>query len=633
MKKRSLRGSTPVKVTAFIMAIIFFAVAVVSFMGVWFCAESNVYRMSKEAFMKNTLTDVANGYARGVAEDYISLGEDYIYGKYPEGGTYGSPSRNFFFDIKDEDGELLATTNKGEASRFAVSYEYNYYDYDISGGVLDENGLYFEYHHDGEKINKCITVELYVKQEFTDADNFYWAEIFVNIIYALRYWAIFACLFSVVAFIVLFVFLMCSAGHRNGKDIIVRSFFDKIPFDILTAALILCAIIQVFLFYEYLKAVAFVMFAGIVAVLGLLYLMSLAVRIKTKTLVKNNLTVKICLAIWHLLKTVAGAVPFIWKILVFLAIYCVSGFLWIAFFKNNIDMQLLGWTVPTLVFVVAVCYSVYCMKKLKDGACEIAGGKLSHKVDTSYMIGDFKAHGETLNNISEGLSFAVDERMKSERMKTEPITNVSHDIKTPLTSIINYVDLIKKEDFENEKAREYVEILDRQSQRLKKLICDLVDASKASSGAIGVTMEKLDAGVLLEQIVGEYTDKANLSFVLSNPEEEVFIWGDRHHVWRILDNLMNNICKYAMDNTRVYLSIEKIGNNVQIIFKNISAVPLNISSDELMERFVRGDSSRNTEGSGLGLSIAKSLAELQGGRLQLSVDGDLFKSVLTFDAV
>lgn len=228
---------------------------------------------------------------------------------------------------------------------------------------------------------------------------------------------------------------------------------------------------------------------------------------------------------------------------------------------------------------------------------------------------------------------AVDEQMKSERFKTELITNVSHDIKTPLTSIINYVDLIKKEDCDNEKIKEYTEVLDRQSSRLKKLVDDLVEASKASSGVLAVDMKPCEIGVLLSQTAGEYEEKlkkAGLELVLTQPETSVTIMADGRHLWRIFDNLMNNVCKYSLPSSRVYLTLEEQNGNAVVTFKNISKTPLNITSDELMERFVRGDSSRNTEGSGLGLSITKSLTELQKGKFDLTVDGDLFKATLTF---
>ena len=201
-------------------------------------------------------------------------------------------------------------------------------------------------------------------------------------------------------------------------------------------------------------------------------------------------------------------------------------------------------------------------------------------------------------------------------------------------SIINYVDLLEKEEIPNENAKEYLEVLERQSARLKKLIEDLIEASKASSGSLSVNLEKLEAGVFLVQTVGEFkekTEKNKLDLQIKKPEEPIYIMADGRHFWRVIDNLMNNICKYAQPETRVYINLEQTGEKVQITFRNTSRYPLNISSEELMERFVRGDSSRNTEGNGLGLSIAGSLMELMHGKMYLVVDGDLFKVVLEFD--
>ena len=234
------------------------------------------------------------------------------------------------------------------------------------------------------------------------------------------------------------------------------------------------------------------------------------------------------------------------------------------------------------------------------------------------------------------MASAVNERIKSERFKTELITNVSHDIKTPLTSIINYVDLLKKEEITQPKAQEYIEVLERQSARLKKLIEDLMEASKASTGNIAVELELCDINILLTQTIGEFEEKLNskeLSLVIDQSLENIFIMADNRHIWRIFDNLMNNICKYGQPGTRVYINIEATEKEVTIIFRNTSGYQLNISSDELLERFVRGDSSRHTEGSGLGLSIAQNLAELMGGSLKLHVDGDLFKVILAFPRV
>jgi signal transduction histidine kinase len=276
------------------------------------------------------------------------------------------------------------------------------------------------------------------------------------------------------------------------------------------------------------------------------------------------------------------------------------------------------------------------MRRLLIDGKEISGGNMDYHVDTAKMPQPMKEHGEQLNSITEGLNKAVNERMKSERFRTELITNVSHDIKTPLTSIINYVDLLEKENISEEKAREYIEVLSRQSAKLKKLIEDLMEASKASTGNLAVNLERCELNVLMDQCTGEYAEKlkaANLELLVTKPDEPITVMADGRHMWRIFDNLLGNICKYAMPGTRVYLNLERQSAQAVVTLRNISASRLNLGEDELLERFVRGDSSRNTEGSGLGLSIANSLVRLQNGTMDLTVDGDLFKVTLKFNTV
>ncbi|RKJ77553.1 hypothetical protein D7X33_11595 [Butyricicoccus sp. 1XD8-22] len=280
------------------------------------------------------------------------------------------------------------------------------------------------------------------------------------------------------------------------------------------------------------------------------------------------------------------------------------------------------------------------MHWLHEGAKRIAAGDLEYRLPAEVMKWEFKAHAEALNAIRDGIDTAVEERVqaveeriKSERMRTELLTNVSHDIKTPLTSIINYVGLLKKEPIEGEKAQEYLDVLDRQSGRLKKLLEDLLEASKASTGNITVNAAPTSVGELLRQVTGEYAEKltaAGLEPIITLPAHDAMIFADGRLLWRVFDNLMANIVKYAMPQTRVYFDLRSDASVTAIAVKNVSRERLNIAADELMERFVRGDQSRSTEGSGLGLSIAQSLTELMGGSFELVIDGDLFKVQISF---
>ncbi len=280
------------------------------------------------------------------------------------------------------------------------------------------------------------------------------------------------------------------------------------------------------------------------------------------------------------------------------------------------------------VLFLAICFGAWQMKSLKAAGERMAKGEIEEKVDTKYMYWEFKHHAENLNSIGDGMAAAVEQRMKSERLKTELITNVSHDIKTPLTSIVNYVDLLQKPHTPEQEA-EYLEVLDRQSKRLKKLTEDLVEASKASTGNMNVNIERTNTREIIEQSLAEYgrrMEQYNLTVIVNIPEEAPRAMADGRLLWRVLDNLFNNVVKYALPGTRVYITSEIEGGDAVISVKNISRDPLNVSADELMERFVRGDSSRHTEGSGLGLNIAQSLVNLMHGKFSLSVDGDLFKA-------
>lgn len=274
-------------------------------------------------------------------------------------------------------------------------------------------------------------------------------------------------------------------------------------------------------------------------------------------------------------------------------------------------------------------------QKIVQGIQRINGGDREYKIEETGLHGDNLVLAQAVNSIGEGISSAVATSMKDERMKADLITNVSHDIKTPLTSIINYVDLIKRENVENPKVREYIAVLDAKSQRLKQLTDDLVEASKISSGNIVLQLEKIDLTELMHQAIGEFSEKFDakaLLPVLRAPEEEIFIEADSRRIWRVMENLFNNVCKYALPGTRVYIDIERLKETGQVTLSvmNISENPLKVSPNELTERFIRGDESRTTEGSGLGLSIAKNLTEVQRGSFEIRVEGDLFKVILTF---
>ena len=321
-------------------------------------------------------------------------------------------------------------------------------------------------------------------------------------------------------------------------------------------------------------------------------------------------------------------------------LFGIGGFVFLQFLLMLFMINASG--IFALVLIVAdVAAIVYAVRKVDgldlvmDGLKKISDGELQYKIKTEQLTGKYKAMAEYINNIGDGLDAAVENSLKKERMQTVLITNVSHDLKTPLTSIINYVDLLKRENLTDPKVQEYLRILDEKSQRLKVLTEDVVEASKASTGNIKFEMNDIDFVEMVQQVIGEFEEKfqeKNLTMMVHFTDEPSMIYADGQKMWRVLENVFGNVVKYAMEGTRVYAEIRNSNKKVVFSLKNISAQPLNFSADELTERFIRGDVARNTEGSGLGLSIAKSLTELQGGEFKLYLDGDLFKVMITFAA-
>lgn len=438
-----------------------------------------------------------------------------------------------------------------------------------------------------------------------------------------------------VLFVVLTLFCffwqMAAAGHWQGFEGIHLTWFDKIPLDLMAVVFMLP--IGFFVgYFNYASSIAVALWGAAVLNCVFLFLITFVTRCKAGTVLKNNVIWYAIRLLWRIVKSIWGwllhlvhSIPLIWRTALVIAAIC----LFILITGSYNSMLSLPMVLLYLLLMMFALYVAIGFATLQRGSKALAEGDYSKPVDTRFLRGDLKRCGENLNKVQQGVQRAVDERLRSERMKTELITNVSHDIKTPLTSIVNYVDLLKKEEINSPKAQEYLEVLDRQSKRLKKLTEDLVEASKASSGVIPVDCQPTNVNVLLSQLEGEYEErlqKAELTMIVHPAAGDPVVLADGKLLSRVMDNLMNNIGKYAMPGTRVYAAAAADEKESTISIKNVSRNELNVSADELMERFVRGDSSRHTEGSGLGLSIAKSLVELQGGRFELSIDGDLFRA-------
>lgn len=656
--------SVPFKTLAVLLTFVFIVIIALGSIGVVLFYEAGIYTQSAAEVYSNAAGYIIGSDAYKIFTDLYGTGKMpgyYRYGvRFEVTDEYGNTLYSDLYDL-DYDLSYSADFRKNhwggyeefpdsavEGDEALQEYLETAEDVDYYPPVTYHDGYYREGYYmvrNGYPDRDCLVTAYLITGEN-------WAEYNllcrgIPLAYAMRFWIFPIVGLSLIAFIILIVYLMCSAGRHKGEEGVRKSSIDRVPFDIYTAIMAAVVALLIGLVFEAINvddifgAIVFAIVCSVVYFLLLAYFMSLAVRLKCGGMLKNTLIYMIlallCRGIAKLgrmFSYIIRRLPFVWKavlILIGLAAYNI-----IVIIPYDGAARFVLWLIEFVILIPAAVLYMISLRKIQKGGQEISRGNLDFQIDTQYMTGSLKSFSEDLNSIGEGLSKAVDDRLKSERFKTELITNVSHDIKTPLTSIINYVDLIKKENPESETMRRYVDVLDRQSSRLKKLIEDLVEASKASTGNVSVDMEKCDACVILAQTAGEYDEKlrANqLELLMNIPEEPCYIMADGRHLWRVIDNLMNNICKYAQASTRVYINIENKNRKVQIVFRNISKYALNISSDELLERFTRGDSSRSTEGSGLGLSIANSLTEIQGGTMDLTVDGDLFKVTLTFDAV
>ena len=449
-----------------------------------------------------------------------------------------------------------------------------------------------------------------------------------------------------ILYLVDIVFIFAAIGHKRGSNELVKFPTSDWPFDIICLLYLMFFSVTLEMSTTRINGreafgsnnIACLIMLVVYYFFILSFFLNAAINLKDKTLFKNMLIIRFFRYIFRGIGKAIRNSGVTKKATLYFGMFAGAEFVILLMFNllgTEVTSALLFLLFLVNIFAFIVIYKVMMgVKEIETAEQKIIAGNLDYKLNTAGYKGDLKILAEGLNEIGTGLENAVNGRMKSERFKTELITNVSHDIKTPLTSIINYTDLLKKENIETEPVKGYIEVLDRQSERLKKLITDLLEASKASSGNIKLDIAEVDAGLMLEQVYGEYQnkfEKAGLTGIVTKPSETVFIKADANHLFRVFDNILGNVVKYAQPGTRVYIDLTQNDETITISFKNISKEKLNITGEELMERFVRGDRSRNTEGSGLGLSIAKSLANLMGGKLEIVIDGDLFKVEVRFN--
>ena len=476
-------------------------------------------------------------------------------------------------------------------------------------------------------------------EQIAEVGNSFW-DIVSLMMYNVRQYSVLILTLVIVLLIIMVTISILGVGRTVTKEGIQLKMYDKIFIEVVIFASLVLIFFDVIVVKEVISYIRKPVF-GILVLLAcglMLYLVCISLFETSVKRIKTNTLIKTTIIYWMYKKAEL--------ILENMKLSIKIGILFVGFiFTNGISFivmekkPLIGFIMLIIFYGVSFFYifrKVLECQKINNAIEQIYKGNTEFKLNEESFKGNFRKVASQVNDISAGLSTAVDERMKSERLKTELITNVSHDIKTPLTSIINYVDLLKKEGITSEKATEYLDILDNKSQRLKKLTEDLVEASKASSGNIKMNMEKLEVNELIKQVSVEFEEKfkkRGLEEIITYTKELVYIQADSRYMYRVLENMYSNVSKYAMENSRVYTDIVEKKSSVIIQIKNISKDKLNIKADELMQRFVRGDVSRNTEGSGLGLSIANSLTELQNGEFAICIDGDLFKVTIEFEKV
>jgi hypothetical protein len=668
-----------VKIIGYILIPIFILISIFSALSLYYRSENQQVQEANNFFETDNFMYM---YSASIINNF-SVNANSLLVKDEDGDSYYSSNR---YGIYDDYQENVQIGNKKGRVNYLTTYEYKNFKYliiDNKNSVaytnvehtmftdsieeikerLAKNSIYWNY----EKGNVNTSIEKLKLEEIRyksiyksidDAKNF---SVYTSLENDLTYYdqyrtnktvfdmaqilykpALYLLPLSIVAVLVLLIMNCFLIGLRNEKGEVILNAFDKTPLLVALIVLFILSMIGcgflIALTSENLTLIlsGTAIGAVIVYISFVFFLETIIKRIKSKTLFRNTITYRILRWIKSLITSMTRNANMTVKLIL---IFIAFGILNIIGFGSSINNEPIGFFILIAIWVYAFAKIHQWLVRyieIKNAINEIYIGNTEVHLDEKRYKGSLNSMAIQVNDIAGGLSNAIQEKLKSERLKTELITNVSHDIKTPLTSIINYVDLLKKEKMPNEQAEEYLNILDNKSQRLKRLTEDLVEASKASSGNIKLNIEKLNVNELLKQVSGEFEDKfklRNLEEVMSLPEKNVYINADSRYMYRILENMYSNISKYAMDNTRVYIDVIPNNNRITIQMKNISKEKLNISTEELMQRFVRGDSARNTEGSGLGLSIATSLTTLQGGTFNIYLDGDLYKVIIEFDMI
>ena len=678
-----MRYSIPVKFIAILLTAIAMVVAFAGALGIVQVAELGLYTDGLDSWMQNRLEWQAYGLAEDLTDRYAvrsltncpddvleELGYWYVF----EESIHwtGLDEESYDFTITAPSGDTLAAATglpADETTGFfyqtvcSIQYPVLVTDETVIEEIYGQEYLYQQTKYLSAYDDKPVTIRYYESPEYTVVINLDpdaalgragTSLELVEMIYENRYNLMIVLAVALTVFAMGLVYLCCAAGRSRAGAEVSPTGLNRMALDLYLAAggaagyvlVVLAAqMINYWIFgVEELNpgtlALVGIVLLGIALIfVGFVFALSAQLKMKNLFWWKHSIIGWLCGKIWIGIRLTArgimkfaGMLPVIWR---YLLIGAAMGILPLFFFY----LAAVGesyWVfflfMACICDVIIICYGGYAYGVLLRGAGKMAKGDLDSKIDKRFLVGSYARCADHLNALADVAVVAAKNQMKSDRMKTELITNVSHDIKTPLTSIINYVDLLQKAETA-EQSVQYLEVLGRQSQRLKKLIDDLMEMSKATTGNMSVDITRVDPVEAVNQALGEFSDKLNtqnLTVIFRQPEVQLAMRADGRLTWRVLSNLLSNIVKYALPGTRVYVDVLQLESKVLISLKNISREELNVTADELTDRFVRGDASRNTEGSGLGLNIAKSLMELQKGQLQLLVDGDLFKVTLVF---
>ncbi len=622
-----------------------------TFASQYYSVLQNIYHYLLQPIQEEDTEEISYYYSYFYDYSLIKDAEEKVY--YQNGGRMGNTTKYYDYVIIDKQENTIYTNMRNENYQEEIEnlkqqpYHWYYEGNSIQTDMqkMTEQNLKYDYSLETIERLKNDRFTIYIafdQNKLESGNDIYMQKVFYDSMLTLENVPMYIIPICVILLLAIGVYLIWSIGHQKGIEGIALNSLDKLPYEIIgiiaflmlffvmLIANVLETITPNFLILSFWAIDYFVAYI-ICAVVGVTTIK----RMKAKIFFKELWISKMMRAFgrqWKQIEKAFRENPATTKKVVILY--------WIFIIISSILIAMQGSFFMFLVLIGFWIWSFYKVLKymkhlahIKESLKEIYEGKENVVIASEDLEKSLKEMAEYINDIARGFSNAIEKSLKSERMKTELITNVSHDIKTPLTSIINYVDLLKKEEMPNDRAREYLEVLDNKSQRLKRLTEDLVEASKASSGNIKLNIEKLNVKELMKQISGEFEDKfqeRRLELNLTMPEEDCIIEADSRYLYRVIENMYANVVKYALEASRVYVDIVPVENELQIQIKNISKERLNITADELMQRFVRGDSSRNTEGSGLGLSIAQSLTELQGGKFSIYLDGDLFKVIIQF---